>query len=126
MLLPISRDTSSLGSFKFVQPHGTSEMDSAQKVVNETHRGMKSRHLTMIGMYLILWCCRLKTLNLLLPTGSYGWYDRYWNILECGNCASIELTFITLRFIASRLYQQAVLQVPFSLMLFLAYSFTVW
>ena len=53
-LLPTSlgtgEKTSSDGS---AQPHGTSdlEMKESGKVVNETHRGMKSRHLTMIGMY---------------------------------------------------------------------------
>ena len=51
-LLPISgasgENNNSDGS---AQPHGTSEMDGSRKVANETHREMKSRHLTMIGMY---------------------------------------------------------------------------
>ena len=35
------------------QPHATSvsEINGSGKIANETHRGMKSRHLTMIGMY---------------------------------------------------------------------------
>jgi amino acid permease len=38
------------------QPHGASEseMNESRKVANTTHRGMKSRHLTMIGTYS---CC---------------------------------------------------------------------
>jgi amino acid permease len=52
-LLPISRDTgtSSDTSSSSAKPHDMSEMSGSQKVANETHRGMKSRHLTMIGMY---------------------------------------------------------------------------
>jgi len=38
-------------SAEFAQPHGMSEMNGSRKAANETHRGMKSRHLTMIGMY---------------------------------------------------------------------------
>ena len=53
-LLPTSRDTDeSTSSDSSVQPHCTSdsEMNGSQNAANETHRGMKSRHLTMIGMY---------------------------------------------------------------------------
>ena len=52
MTEPISRGTGEDNSSdSSAQPHGMSEMNGSRKVGNETHRGMKSRHLTMIGMY---------------------------------------------------------------------------
>jgi amino acid permease len=45
------QNTASASDTFSAQPHGTSEMNGSQKEMNETHRGMKSRHLTMIGMY---------------------------------------------------------------------------
>ena len=97
-LLPISRGTAGSennNSDSSVQTYanGTSEMNGSRKVGgNRTHRGMKSRHLTMIGMY-PNYCdyCQYR-LNLLSP--SYWWYHRYRNILECRNRALIALTFI--------------------------------
>lgn len=53
-LLPISLGTGEKTfSDSSAQPLGKSEseMKGSEKVENDTHRGMKSRHLTMIGMY---------------------------------------------------------------------------
>jgi len=50
-LQPISDGTGKVNSSdSSAQPHGTSEMNGSRKVANETHRGMKSRHLTMIAI----------------------------------------------------------------------------
>jgi hypothetical protein len=126
---PISRDTElnyPPGGQELPQLHGTSEKNGFEKEANETQRGMQSRHLTMIGMSsntLFSWhFCRLN--HLFWP--SYWWDHRYWNILECRDCTSIELIFtLKLTFIASRPYRQGALEVPFYLILFSVYSFTL-
>ena len=110
--------------------HGTQKKEGLWNVANETQRAMQSRHLIMIGMSFKIIPfgrqCGLKH-----PSPSYRWYHWYRNILECRSRASIELTpnccmKLTPFMIASRPYRQAVLQVHFSLMLFLAYSSTLW
>ena len=54
-LLPISLargENNNSDSSAQLHGNGTSEMNGSRKVGgNRTHRGMKSRHLTMIGMY---------------------------------------------------------------------------
>ena len=91
--MPVSSDTGgNTSSDSSTHPHGASEMNGSQKVANETHRAMKSRHLTMIGMY----PSYSSTFGLNLLSPSYWWYHRDRNILECRNRASIELTFILL------------------------------
>ena len=52
---------------------------------------MKSKHLTMTGMYPRNNCTVVSK-----PPFAQLLVDRHRNIFECGKCASIELTFILL------------------------------
>ena len=47
-LLPVSRRT---GEDNFLESSGMSEMNGSLKVANDTHRKLKSRHLSMIGVF---------------------------------------------------------------------------
>jgi hypothetical protein len=81
--------------------HGKQQKRGLWNVANETQRAMQSRHLIMIGMSLKLShstgsYSRQCGLKHSCPTGSYRWYHRYRNILECRTRASIKLTFILL------------------------------
>ena len=127
-LLPISPNTgknTSESSNNSAQHHGTSEMNGSRKAVNETHRAMKSRHLTMIGMYPSYTSSgTVKTffrpaIGGTIGTGiflSAGIVRRSSSLSYC--CIKVDIYRI-------RPYRQAVLQVHFSLIVFLAYSFTV-
>ena len=94
-LLPTSYDTASRentsSDSSSAQPLSTLAMNRSGKVGNENHRGMKSRHLTMIGMYSSYSGTASK------PSFASSWWNhRYRNILDYRNRASIQLTFILL------------------------------
>ena len=106
--------------------HGTQQKKGLWNDADETHRALKSRHLTMIGMY-PSYTSRGTVKTFFRPAigGTIG----TGIFLTAGIVRwSISLSYccMQLTFIASRLYQQAVLQVHFSPILFLAYLLMPW